>query len=31
MLPDNPNGKLAKWKHGNHEGEEDEASNQEKI
>jgi hypothetical protein len=31
MLSNNPNGKLAKWKHGNQEGEEDEASNQEMI
>jgi hypothetical protein len=31
MLPDNLNGKLAKWKHGIQEGEEGEASNQERI
>jgi hypothetical protein len=31
MLSDNPNGKLVKWKHGNPEGYEGEASNQERI
>jgi hypothetical protein len=31
MLSDNPNGKLAKWKHEIQEGEEGKASNQERI
>jgi hypothetical protein len=31
MLSNNPNGKLVKWKHGNPEGDEGEASNQERI
>jgi hypothetical protein len=31
MLSDNQNGKLVKWKHGNPERDEGEASNQERI